>query len=448
MKRPADVAARLVETCIRRGATAAEVIVRAATEFSVSVRLGEVETLSEADSKAVGLRVLVDGRQASVSTSDFAPSAVEALVDEAIVLARASSVDESAALPDAAAMAADLPDLDLYDDAIAAMSADAKLDLALRCEEAAREVDPRIVNFDRGGFGTAVSTTALANSTGFAAGYRSTTISLSTVPVAREGDQMQRDYWYDVRRRLADLDTPEAIGRRAAERALRKLGARKVATREVPVAFEPHVARDFLGTLFQAVSGESVFRRASFLVDRLEERVAAPELTIVDDGRIARGIGSRPFDGEALPTRRTVVVRGGVLESYLLNTYTGRKLGLESTGNASRGLVGPVGIEAGNLFVEPGSEPPDRILASIKEGFLVTELMGFGVNIVNGDYSRGASGIWIENGELAYPVEEVTIASNLKEMLRGLEAVGDDLEFRGRMAAPTLLFGRMSVSGR
>jgi PmbA protein len=317
----------------------------------------------------------------------------------------------------------------------------------LRCEAAAREADERIVNFDRGGLETIEASVALANSIGFAGSYRATSISLMAVPVAKSGEQMQRDYWYDVRRFLGELESPESIGREAAARALRKLGARKIPTCDVPVVFDPRISRDLLNLVAQAVSGESIFRRASFLGDRLEERVASENVTIVDDGRVPRALGSRPFDGEGLATRRTVVAREGVLDSYLLNTYTGRKLGMASTANAARGLVGPVGVAPGNLFVEPGSATQGEILESVKRGLFVTELMGHGVNIVNGDYSRGAAGLWIENGEPTYPVEEVTIAGNLREMLLGIEAIGSDLDFRGRVAAPTLLIGRMAVSG-
>lgn len=443
-----QLATDVVKRCLQRGATAAEVIAREETEFSVSVRLGAIDTLTEADSSALGLRVLVDGRQSSVSTSDYRASALETLVDEAIALARVTSIDESADLPDASAMADNIPDLELYDPAIAELSADARIDMALRAESAARDVDARITNFDRGGFGTTVGRTVLANSLGFAGSYDSTMISLSAIPVATDGDAMQRDYWYDMRRSLADMEPPESIGRKAAVRALRRLNARKVETCDVPVVLEPTVARDLLGTIFSACSGESVYRKASLFADRRGERVAATGLTIVDDGRVPRGIGSRPFDGEGLATRKTVVIRNGVLEEFLLNTYTGRKLGLPSTGNASRGIVGQASVGSGNLYIEPGVQGIEEIVRSVKSGFLVTDLMGFGVNIVNGDYSRGAAGMWIEDGEIAFPVEEVTISGNLKEMLQGIDMIGNDLEFRGRTAAPTLRIDRMRVSGR
>jgi len=444
----ASLATGVVERCLRRGATAAEVVAREETEFSASVRLGEIETLTEADSSGLGIRVLVGGRQASVSTSDLAPDAIDALVDEAVALARATSVDESSDLPDVGTFAKELPDLELFDPRVAELSADAKIEMALRAEAAARDADPRITNFERGGIGTTVGRTVLANSLGFAGSYEGTMISLATVPVATDGHGMQRDSWYDMRRSLGELESPESIGRRAAARAVRKLGARQCETCVVPVVLEPTMARSLLGTIFQACSGESVYRKASLFADRLGERIASTGLTVTDDGRVPRGLGSRPFDGEGLATRRTTVIRDGVLENFLLNTYTGRKLGRPSTGNASRGLVGQAGVGPGNLFVAPGGLRPEEIVRSVRRGFLVTELIGFGVNVVNGDYSRGAAGLWIENGEVTHAVEEVTIAGNLREMLANIDMIGNDLEFRGRLAAPTLRIARMAVSGR
>jgi PmbA protein len=241
------------------------------------------------------------------------------------------------------------------------------------------------------------------------------------------------------------MDSPEQVGLMAARRTLRKLGARPVPTQNVPVIFEPHVAREFLGDIFEAVSGESIFRKASFLVGRLGERIASSRLTVIDDGTLPSRVGSRPFDGEGLPTRRTIVINQGVLESYLLNTYTARKLGLKSTGNASRGLVGAPTVEAGNLYIEGGSDSPEEIIRSVKRGLYVTELIGFGVNTVTGDYSRSAGGLWIEDGKLEFPVQGVTIAGNLKEMLNQIEVVGNDLDFRGSIAAPTLLIGQMMI---
>ncbi|MCS7080859.1 MAG: TldD/PmbA family protein [Chloracidobacterium sp.] len=445
---PSEIAASVVERACRLGATAAEAVFRESVEFSASVRLGEVETVKEAAGRGLGLRVLLDGRQASVSTSDLSPAALEELVETALTLVRATSVDDTAGLPDPADLAADVPDLDLYDPAIASLTAEAKIGMALTAEQAARDYDPRIVNFEGGGVDSGSSRIVLANSLGFVGEYRSASLSLATVPVARDADgRLQRDYWYDARRKLAQLEDPAAIGRRAAERAVSKLGARRVPTQRCPVVFAPEVAASLIGHLFGAVSGDALFRKASFLVGKLGEMVASPLVTVVDDGRLPDGLGSRPFDGEGVPTRRTVVVREGRLESHLHNTYTARKLGERTTGNAARGLTGAPSVGANNMYLVAGSHTPEAIIASVKNGFYVTELIGFGVNGVTGDYSRGAAGRWIENGELTFPVEEVTIAGNLLTMFQQIEMVGNDLDFRGRMAAPTLKIAEMTVGG-
>ncbi|HYP25123.1 MAG TPA: metallopeptidase TldD-related protein [Blastocatellia bacterium] len=435
----------VVNEAVRRGASAAELIFRQRTELSVGVRLGEVETLKESTDKGLGLRVLIDGRQASISGSDLAPDAVSSLIDQTIELARATSPDDSSGLPEVGEFASPIEDLDLYDEEIEGLSPEFQIDMALRAERAAKEYSPLIINFDGGSFDSTRGTMILANSLGFVGSYRGTSCSVSIVPVAAEGGRMQRDYWYDVRRKLSELESPEKIGEVAARRTLRKLGGRPVPTQNVPVVFEPNIARELLGDLFQAVSGESIFRKSSFLVGRMGERVASPNLTVVDDGTIRGALGSRPFDGEGLKTRKTVVINEGVLESYLLNTYTGRKLGMKSTGNASKGLVGVPSVEMGNMYIEPGPHTQQEIIGSLSRGFYITELIGFGVNIVTGDYSRSASGIWIENGEMTFAVQGVTIAGNLKEMFNSIEMIGNDLEFRGSVVSPTLLIGRMTI---
>jgi len=266
-------------------------------------------------------------------------------------------------------------------------------------------------------------------------------------PVARTNGSMQRDYWYSTQRKFSRLEAPQAVGRRAAERALRRLGARKVSTREVPVVFDPEISATLLRHLSAALSGYSLYKGASFLVGKLGERIASELVSVVDDGTIPGALGSKPFDGEGLPVNKRTVVERGVLKSYLLDTYSGRKLGLPSTGNASRSVGEPPGVSPTNFFLTPGSHSPEQIVASVDEGLYVTELIGFGVNLVTGDYSRGAVGLWIEKGKLAYPVEEITIAGNLKEMLCNIEMVGNDLELRGRIAAPTVKISRMTVAG-
>jgi PmbA protein len=259
---------------------------------------------------------------------------------------------------------------------------------------------------------------------------------------------MERDYWYSIARSADALEPAEQVGRRAAERTLRRLGARKVATQNVPIVLEPRVARSLIDNIFEAVSGDTIYRGESFLTDKLGQKVAADSVTVIDDATLPGLFGSSPFDDEGVPSRRTVVIENGVLKSWLLNSYTARKLGLRTTGNATRGITGNAGVGHGNMFLQPGPQSVEEIIASVRNGFYVTELIGFGVNIVTGDYSRGAAGLWIENGKLAYPVSEVTIASTLQEMLTGIEAIGSELEFRGSIASPALLIREMTVSGQ
>jgi PmbA protein len=259
---------------------------------------------------------------------------------------------------------------------------------------------------------------------------------------------MERDYWYSMARRFSDLETPESVGRRAAERTVRRLGAVKVETQRVPVIFEPRMARSLVGDIADAVDGRAIYRRASFLAGKLGEKIAASSFTIIDDGTIPGLFGSQPFDDEGVPTRRTVVIENGILKSYLLNTYAARKLGLKTTGSAARGITGNAGIGHGNFYLERGEKSPEQIIAQVKNGLYVTELIGTGVNIVTGDYSRGAAGLWIRDGELTFAVSEVTIASTLQEMFNNIAEIGNDLEFRSSIAAPTIMIGEMTVAGR
>jgi PmbA protein len=447
MKNTKEFAISIVEAARQKGASAAEVMIVESSEFNVSVRLGQVETLKESFSQDLGLRVIWEGRQAAVSTSDFSADAVNQLIADAIELARATSIDEQLSLPNPAELATEWPDLNLFDHAIPQLSTEEKIAIALRAEAAARNADPRIVNFEGGGFDSAARAMIIANSLGFAGAYETTTCSLSSVPVASEDGKMQRDYWYDNKRTYAKLESPEDIGSKAAHRAVRKLGARKVKTQQVPVIFDQLTAASLVSNILQAVSGDAIYRKSSFLVGRLADKIGSELLTVIDDGRLAGALGSRPFDSDGLPTQRTVVIENGELKSYLLNSYTAKKLGLKSTGNAARGPSSPPGIKCTNLFIEAGKYSPEEIIKSVKNGFYLTDLIGFGVNIVTGDYSRGASGLWIENGELAYPVEEVTIAGNLKDMLRQIEMVGSDLDMRDRISSPTIKIEKMTVSG-
>ncbi|MGD0787610.1 MAG: TldD/PmbA family protein [Terracidiphilus sp.] len=447
------LAADVVAMAMKAGASDADAVVREGDEFSVNVRMGQVETLKESGSRGLGLRVFLGTRSASASTSDLTAEGIRQLVDSAMGLAKVTEEDPFTGLPETAEFGFVSGDLHLYYDDVYSLSGPERIEWARRAEAAALAADPRITNSDGGSFDAATGRKVLANSRGFVGSYRSSYAGVSVAPLAMDANgAMQRDGWWSSARCFSHLEAPEAVGREAARRTLRRLGARRVQTQRVPIVFAPEVARSLLGSVFEAASGDAVWRGASFLAGRLGEPIAAPSLTIVDDNTMllpsgAGGFGSSPFDGEGLPSRRTVVVEAGVLRAYLLNTYSARKLGLKSTHNASRGLAGTPGIGCGNLYLEPGTQTPEEILAAIPAGLYVTGLMGFGVNVVTGDYSRGATGLWIENGQLTHAVEEVTVAGNLAEMLKNVTAIGSDLEFRGAVASPTLRIDGMTIAG-
>ncbi|HWW92538.1 MAG TPA: TldD/PmbA family protein [Vicinamibacteria bacterium] len=440
----------LAEALLRQargaGADAADLLIAEGTEFSVTVRKGQVETLKEAGSKALGLRVFVGKRTASSYTSDFSPPALNTLVQDTVAMARVTGEDSAAGLPEEMVPAPTI-ELGLYDPAPSALPTPERIERARRAEAAALAVSPEITNSQGATYASGEGSVVLANTLGFLGGYRTSSVSLSVVPQAERNGQMERDYWYTAGRGLSDLESPEHVGQVAAERTRRRLGARKVPTCEVPVVFDPETAAEILGTLFSALSGYSVFRNATFLKDKIGETVASPLLTLIDDGRRLRGLGSRPFDGEGLPTRRNVPLERGVLKHYLCDSYSARKIGARSTGSARRGIGGGPGVGASNLYFEAGATPPEEILGGVERGLYVTDLIGFGVDLVSGDYSQGAVGHWIEKGRLVHPVHEVTIAGNLKTMLKDVDAVGSDLEFRGASAAPTLRIRKMTLSG-
>jgi len=443
-----QLATDIVTKASKAGATDAEVVIREGDEFSTAVRLGEVETLKESGSRGVGLRVFVGQRVASTSSSDFTLEGIDHLISGALALARVTSEDPFAGLADASEFGQLDHDLDLYHEDVYSLPTAERIDFARRCEAAAMSADTRIQNSDGGSFDAATGHKVFANSRGFVGEYRSSYCSVSTSPIAMSRNrEMQRDYWYSAARTLAKLDSPESVGAEAARRTLRRLDGRRVPTQRAPIVFAPEIARSLIGAIFDAANGESIYRGASFFTGKLGEQVAAESINVIDDGTIVGGHGSSPFDGEGLPTRRKVIVENGTLKTYLLNTYTARKLNMQSTGNAVRGLSGNPGIGNGNLYLEAGKLSPEEILREIKTGFYVTELLGQGVNMVTGDYSRGASGLWIENGELTYPVQEVTVAGNLKEMFRNITAIGNDLVFRGSVASPTMRIDGMTIAG-
>ena len=445
----ADVAA----LAVKAGASDAEALAREGDEFSVNVRMGEVETLKESGSRGLGLRVFLGNRSASASTSDLTAEGIRQLVDGALALARVTEEDPFAGLPEAGEFGSAAGDLHLYFEDVYSLPGPERIEWARRAEAAALAADPHITNSDGGSFDAATGRKAFANSRGFVGGYRTSYAGVSAAPLAKDADgKMQRDGWWSSARRMGDLESPEAVGAEAARRTLRRLGARRVPTQQVPIVFAPETARTLIGSVFDAASGDAIWRGASFLAGRLNETIGAPALTIIDDNTMllptgAGGFGTSPFDDEGLPSQRTVVVENGVLRNYLLNTYTARKLGMKSTHNAARGLAGAPGTGCGNLYLAPGTLSAEEIIGQVSAGLYVTSLMGFGTNLVTGDYSRGATGLWIENGQLTHAVEEVTIAGNLAEMLRNVTAIANDLKFRGSVASPTLRIDGMTIAG-
>src|ERR1700733_13105973 len=443
-----ELARDIVRRAVTGGASAAECVVREGDEFSTVVRLGQVETLKESGSKAIGMRVFYGQRAASTYSSDFSRDALDRMLKSALELAKITSEDPFSGIPEASQLGSLPGDLDLYSADVYSLPGAERIEYARRTEKAALDFDPRIKNSEGGSFDAATGHKVLANSHGFVGEYSRSYCSVAAVPIAQTPEgAMQRDYWYSVARMLSKLDAPEKVGKIAAERTIRRLGAKKVKTAKVPIVFDPMVSTSILEHIFEGINGDSVYRGASFLAGKLGQKIAGDNVTIIDDGTIPGGFGTSPFDGEGVPTRRTVVVNNGVLNSYLLNTYTAKKLGLVTTGNASRGLAGTPGIGPGNYFLQPGSRTPKQMISEVKEGLYVTEFLGHGANLVTGDYSRGASGLWISGGEFAYPVEEITVAGNLKEIFFNISEIANDLEFRGSVASPTLRIDGLTVGG-
>src|SRR3984885_9692579 len=451
-----EIAQDVLARSLKAGATDAEVVLYEGDEFSALVRLGQVETLKESGSRAIGLRVFIGQHVASTSSSDLSPESLTRLVEGAISLAKITNEDPFAGLPESHEFGKLDNDLHLYFEDVNQMPPAERIEIARRTEAAAMAYDTRIQNSGGGDFDTSTSHKILMNSRGFVGEYRRSYCGFSASPIAvDEKGGMQRNYWFSNARTTRLLESPEEIGQEAARRTLRRLGARQVKTQKAPVVFAPEIAKGIIGNIFSAAEGDSIYRNASFFSGLLGEVVAGENITVVDDGTMVfdeggmriGGFGTSPFDGEGLPTRRTVLVERGVLKNYVMNTYTARKLGMHSTGNASRGLAGNPGTGAGNFYLEAGTLTPEQIIADVTNGLYVTETMGHGVNLVTGDYSVGASGMWIENGEIVFPVEEITIAGNLKDMYKNIVAIGNDLVFRGASAAPTIRVEGMMIAG-
>ena len=410
--------------------------------LSVSVRKGELETVERNRDKSLGVTVYVGHRRGNASTSDFSPAAIEQTVQAAFDIARFTAEDPVAGLPDAAdiAQAADQPDLDLFHPW--AVTSEEAARPALECEEAALKTDRRITNSEGAGVSAQQSHFFSAHTRGFRGGYASSRHSISVAPIAGRGDDMQRDAWYSSMRSASELASAQAVGRYAAERALSRLKSRKIATTQCPVLFESPLAAGLLGGFVQAVSGGALYRKSSFLLDSLGKPVFPKHIDITEDPHVLRGKGSAPFDEEGVRTRSRKVVDAGRVEGYFLSTYSARKLGMKTTGNAG----GSHNLVLRSRLTRPGDDL-DAMLQKLGTGLFVIELMGQGVNYVTGDYSRGASGFWVENGRIAYPVQEITIAGNLKDMLKGIEAVGADAYNYGAKTVGSVLVNRMKVAG-
>ena len=436
-----DLAESLVAFASKCGADEAEVSVVDGYEFNVDVRRGRIETLIEAGSRSAGLRVIKDKKTAYASSSDLDMGTLKRLVRSAVRRAALGNPDEFAGLAPFAKERVDAAALRLYDPAIAGLDSKTKIGLALRTERAALS-DKRITNSYGATFASNEIRSVLAMSNGFVGEYEQTYCGLGVGLQAGDTDNRVEDSWSSSKRHFKDLETPEEIARKAVERTVRQLKPRKIRTQNVPVIFEPTQTAWLMGFLFGCVTGTAVYQKASFLEGKLGRRVGNSLVTVVDDGLLPGELGSHPFDSDGLPCRRTVVVERGLLKNYLCNIYAARKLGLPSTGSADGGGVGPA-----NFFLAAGKASPKDIIAGTKKGLLLIRTLGHGLNSVTGDISRGAFGLWIEDGEIAYPVSEVTISGNLGRILEGIEAVGSDLEFHSPVTGPTVKVAEMTVAG-
>jgi PmbA protein len=443
-----SVASDIVEKARALGASETDAYIRTGVESSVTVRKGETEKVIEAGSHAVSIRVIKDKRTAVCSTTDLTPRALDGMVRTAVELAAISEPDEYAGLPDPDELATDMgTSLQLYDERIESLTIDEMRDIVLRAEQAAFDFDARITNSEGADFGAERGMVVLANSLGFCGSFPYSAASFSVQVMADDADGKKRNaYWYTAERLFHRLLAPEDVGRRAAARAVQKLGAKKTPTREVPVVWDPLMTCNLANTIAGAASGEALFKRSTFLADLEGQQVASPLVRVASDATLPARLGSRPFDGEGVRTRHNGILDGGVFRQFLFDSYYARRMQRRTTGSASRS-GDAITIGGGNLVFEAGTTPQPDIVKSVNCGLYLTDLMGFGINMTTGDFSRGAAGVWIEDGEMAYPVTEINVSGNLRDMLADIEAVGDDLLWMGGTAAPTILMPKLTVSG-
>ncbi len=442
------IATQVMQEALKKGADVAEVSLGRSWDLSVKVRLGNVELLEEAGSSGLALRVIRGDRVSVTSTTDLTEAGLLRCVEDALMLAELSEADPFAAPADPSELSqGPYPELDLFDPGISSITGLDAIQRAREAEAIALSLDPRLTLSEGATFGRTSSEGIIALSGGFIGRTRGSYASLVVTPVAEdEGGKRRRGYYWSAARHLSDLEPSEAVGREAARRTLAKLGAKKVKTCNAPVIFDPDVSRSLIGAFAGCIMGGSVWRRSTYLLDREGTEVASPLVNIIDDPHIVRGPGSKVFDGEGLATRRNVVVENGILKTYLCDCYSARKLQRKSTSNAARG-GGSISASTTNFILQPGTTTPAELIASTPTGLYVTELMGMGFNPVTGDFSRGAAGFWIENGKLAFPVSEVTISSNLDAMLKGIDAIANDLSLKTSTAAPTLRIQSMTIAG-
>ncbi len=447
-----EVAKQVVLMCERAGADASEVLVRDGSELTVKVRMGQPELVQEAGSRAVGLRVFKHGRRAVTYTSDLRKRSLESFVAESVALAGLAEPDEHGRLPDPDELAHELPELDLYDEEVGKVDAAWAMKQCIAGERAARDFDPRVTNSDGATWSRTVGATAFATSGGFAGGYRGSYASFYVEPLCDDptdpsNPKKRNGYWWTADRFLSRLDDPEAVGKEAARRTVATLGSKKIATQECPIVFDPEVGRSIIGTVFSVANGSAFWRKSTYLLDREGTAVASPLVTIIDDPLIPRAPGSKPFDGDGLPTRKNVLVQHGVLDTVLCDVYSARKLGRRSTGSAGRGVGGNPGPTTTNLILEKGEGTREALLKDTGKGLYVTSMMGFGFNPVTGDFSRGAQGFGIENGELTFPVSEITVSCNFDDLLKRIDRVAEDLDLRSSTACATFRVSHMTVAG-
>lgn len=443
-----NLATELVAELKKQGVDACDVYINAGSEFSTDIRLGKIEKLEQSISKGLGLRIIKNGATALSYTTDFADKSVKSLIRETMEIVKVSNADEHNGLAPRAALGAYDGKLALFDTSLASMTPEKKLQLARAMEDAGMSADKRITNTQGSSWHDGTNQITLANSDGFTAQYATTVASLSISLLAEENGVKQTDYWYSFNRFAGKLDSPAAIGKEAARRVVAKLGGRKVKTQKAPVVVDPIVSRGLISTVFNAASGRGIYRKASFLVDKIGQEIASPLVTIMDDATMADGPASRPFDAEGVKSAPLLVVDKGALKTYICDAYSARRMKTQPTGHATRSYQSLPGVGSTNLYLKAGTSDPKEMVKSVKSGLYLTSLVGQGTNMVTGDISRGAVGFWIENGELTYPVQEITLAGNAITLLKSITAVGNDLSFRfGGSAAPTILISEATLGG-